>query len=83
MRIRTHNFGTCLKMRCTKTGFGCNRQIHYLHSLLEGPAARAIQGLTLATTNYGSAIQSLKVRFGRPQHLIATHMVEPLNVQAC
>ena len=58
-------------------------KFNYLHSLLEGPAARAIQGLTLTTTNHDSAIQILKDRFGRPQHLIATHMEELLKVQAC
>ena len=58
-------------------------KLNYLHSLLEGSAARAIEGLTLTTTNYDSAIQILKDRFGRPQHLIATHMEELLKVQAC
>ena len=51
-------------------------KLNYLHSLLEGSAARAIEGLTLTTTNYDSAIQILKGHFGRPQHLIATHMEE-------
>ena len=31
-------------------------KLHYLHSLLEGPAARAIQGLALTSANYKTSI---------------------------
>ena len=33
---------------------------NYLNSLLEGPAARAVQGLTLTEANYDSAVELLK-----------------------
>ena len=38
----------------------------YLKSLLEGPAARSIQGLTLSAANYDAAIDLLVKRFGKP-----------------
>ena len=47
---------------------------NYLNSLLEGPAARAVQGLTLTEANYDSAIELLKWRFGKPQQVISAHM---------
>jgi len=45
-------------------------KFNYLHTLLEGPAARSIQGLVLSETNYPAA------RFGKPHHIIAAHMDE-------
>ena len=43
----------------------------YLKSLLEGPIARAIQGLTLSCVNYVAAIDLL---VGKPQAIITAHM---------
>ena len=51
-------------------------KFHYLHSLLEGPASRAIQGLALTSANYKTSIEILKQRFGRPQQIISSHMDE-------
>ena len=52
----------------------------YLKSLLEGAAAKAIQGLTLSDANYDSAIDLLKERFGKPQAIITAHMEELLKI---
>ena len=41
-------------------------KFNYLNSLLEGAAFRTIQGLTLTTANYDSAIALLHERFGNP-----------------
>ena len=45
-----------------------------LRSLLEGPAAAAIAGLTLTNENYVKAIEMLKERFGNKQVTITGHM---------
>lgn len=55
-------------------------KFNYLNSLLEGSAARAIQGLTLTNANYDAAIEILHERFGKPQQIIAAHMDELLKV---
>ena len=57
-------------------------KFNYLNSLLEGPAALTIQGLTLTADNYDSAIELLKRRFGNTQQIIATHMEELLRLPA-
>ena len=56
---------------------------NYLNSLLEGSAANAIQGLTLTESNYDTAVELLKERFGRPQQIITAHMDELLKIPAC
>ena len=64
----------------------CAFNAHYfvvstgLKSLLEGPAARAIQGLTLSKANYDSAIGILRERFGKTQAIITAHMEELLKL---
>ena len=40
-------------------------KFNYLHALLEGQAARAIQGLTLSESNYKAAVEILRKRFGK------------------
>ena len=45
-------------------------KFNYLKASLEGSAARAIQGLALSASNYESAVEILKARFGRPQQPI-------------
>ena len=55
----------------------------YLKSLLEGPAERAIQGLTLTDANYFAAIEILKDRFGKRQQIITSHMDDLLKIPAC
>ena len=58
-------------------------KFNYLSSLVEGPAARAIQGLTLSEANYDAAKEILKQRYGRPQQVIAAHMDELLKIPSC
>ena len=41
-------------------------KFNYLHSLVEGSAARSIKGLTLTEANYKSAVDLLKQRYGKP-----------------
>ena len=42
-------------------------KFNYLQGLLDGPAAAAIQGLTLSEANYTTALDLLKERFGKTQ----------------
>lgn len=58
-------------------------KFNHLHSLLEGQAARAIQGLTRSEANYDSAIELLQNRFGKTQNIISTHMDELLKIPGC
>jgi hypothetical protein len=58
-------------------------KFNYLNSLLEGAAARAIQGLSLTSANYEHAIVLLKERFGKPQRVITSHMDELLKIPSC
>ena len=55
-------------------------KFNYFYSLVEGPAARAIQGLNLSEANYEAAKEILKQRYGRLQQAIATHMDELLKI---
>ena len=48
-------------------------KFNHLHSLLEGQAARAIQGLTTTEANHNWAIEILPKRFGKPQNIIFKH----------
>ena len=45
--------------------------------------ARAIAGLTLTASNYDSAVEILKDRFGKTQQIISAHMDELLKVSTC
>ena len=58
-------------------------KFNYLNSLLEDPAARTIQVLTLNEGNYDSAVRLLKDRFGRPQQIVSAHMEELLKISPC
>lgn len=58
-------------------------KFNYLNSLLEGAAFRTIQGLTLTTANYDSAIALLHERFGNPQQIISAHMEGLLKISNC
>ena len=58
-------------------------KFNYLKSVLEGSAARAIAGLTLTASNYDSAVEILKDRFGKTQQIISAHMDELLKVSPC
>ena len=58
-------------------------QFNHLHSLLEGQAARSIQGLTRTEGNYNSAIDLLYKRVGKPQDIISKHLDEMLKIPGC
>ena len=58
-------------------------KFNYLNSLLEGPASRSIQGLSLTEANYNSAIEILHERFGKTQQIISAHMEELLKLPSC
>ena len=89
----THFKGDVTKWRsfwdCFKAAVHSNQAIskidkyNYLNSLLEGPAARAIQGLALTEANYDNAIELLQARFGKPQQVISAHMDELLRLPSC
>ena len=55
-------------------------KFNYLHALLEGQTARAIQGLTLSETNYQAAVDILQERSGKTQQIISAHMDELLKL---
>ena len=58
-------------------------KFNYLHALLEGQAAQAIQGLTLSESNYQVAVEILHERFGKTQQIISAHMDELLKLPTC
>ena len=55
-------------------------KFNYLNSLLEGPAYKTIQGLTLTDSNYDAAVAMLKECFGNTQQIISAHMEALLKV---
>ena len=58
-------------------------KFNYLRALLEGPAARAIQGLALSAANYETAVEILQTRFGKTQQIISAHMDDLLKLPVC
>ena len=52
----------------------------YLRSFLIGEAKESVAGLPLTGTNYQSACDLLKARFGRPEIVIFSHIQELLSV---
>ena len=54
----------------------------YLHSLLEGPAMRAVAGLKPTAPNYKEAIDILHRRFGDKQQIISRHMDALLGLES-
>lgn len=67
----------------TNTDIANIDKFNYLKSLIEGPAARAIQGLTLTNDNYEAAVKILKERFGKRQQIVSAHMDELLKIPNC
>ena len=55
----------------------------HLKALLEGPATRVIQGLTLTTANYDQARKLLEDRYGKTQVIISAHMDNVLKLNPC
>ena len=58
-------------------------KFNYLHALLEGQAARAIQGLTLSESNYQAAVEIFHEGFGKTQQIISAHMDELFKLPTC
>ena len=58
-------------------------KFNYLKALLDGPAARSIQGLTLTSANYDTALEILKDQFGKKQHIISAHVDDLLKLTPC
>ena len=58
-------------------------KFNHLYLLLEGQAARAVQGLTRTDANYRSPIEILQNRFGRLQNIISSPMDELLKIPGC
>ena len=52
----------------------------HLKSLLEGEAAKAIEGYSLTDANYASALQTIKDRYGKKSKQISAHVSELLNL---
>ena len=52
----------------------------YLQSLLEGEARRTIEGLALSKSNYITACQLLKDRYGRRERIVFAHIQGLLNM---
>jgi len=57
-------------------------KLNYLVNSLEGQAYKALEGLKIREENYGMAIQLLKERFGKTQHIISAHMQSLLTLQS-
>ena len=49
-------------------------KFNYLSSLLDGPASKVVQELTLTEANYNAAMTLLQERFGDQQVIISAHM---------
>ena len=64
-------------------GLSAIDKFNYLRALLDGAAACSIQGLALTEGNYGAAIDVLKERFGRPQHVITGHIKDFIKIPSC
>eukprot|EP00731_Ephydatia_muelleri_P007453 Em0003g1701a len=56
-------------------------EFNYLRTLLEGPAAAAVAGLSLTSSNYTEAVAVLKKRFGNKQLIISAHMDMLMNLE--
>ncbi|XP_054628394.1 uncharacterized protein LOC129179316 [Dunckerocampus dactyliophorus] len=56
-------------------------KLTYLKSYLVGPAARAITGLKMTESNYDTAVDMLKERFGRKDMIVSAHMSKLLNLK--
>ena len=66
-----------------KEGISNIDKFNYLNSVLEGVAARTIQGLTLTEENYDATIKLLQERFGRTQQIISARMDYLRKVSLC
>ena len=55
----------------------------HLKALLEGPAARVVQGLPLTDANYAHARKLLEDRYGKTQVIISAHMGNVIKINPC
>ena len=58
-------------------------KFNYLNALLEGSAARSIQGLSLSEANYTAVTEILKEKFGRTPTIISANMESLLQLPVC
>lgn len=58
-------------------------KFNHLHSLLEGQAARAMQGLLRSEATYDCAIDISHKRFGKLKNIISKHPYETLKISGC
>ena len=58
-------------------------KFNYLQYYLEGPAARAIEGLQITERNYQEAKERIRKRFGRKQLTISTITDELIKLKPC
>ncbi|CAB4012401.1 TNF receptor-associated factor 3, partial [Paramuricea clavata] len=65
----------------TNVGLSDVDKFSYLKGLVEEPAKSAISGFSLTAANYGSAVELLKRRFGKPVTIQRAHINELLNLQ--
>ena len=65
----------------TNAGLSDVDKFSYLKGLVDEPAKSAISGFSLTAANYGSAVQLLKRRFGKPSTIQRAHINELLSVQ--
>ena len=56
-------------------------KLNYLINSLEGPAYKALEGFQIVEENYEKALDILKARYGKPQHIISAHMQALLKLQ--
>ena len=57
-------------------------KLNYLVNSLEGQAYKALEGLEIREKNYGMAVQLLRERFDKTQHIISAHMQSLLKLQS-
>ena len=63
-----HSFGDSFKSAIHENSdISTIDKFNYLNSLLEGKAARTVQGLKLTSSNYNAAVEMLQEHYGKPQ----------------
>ena len=65
----------------SKRGIRDKGKFSYLRSFLAPVALETISGLTLSSQNYSEAIDLLKNRYGNPQILTNSYMVQFVNLE--
>ena len=73
-------FGEQFEVAVDKSDMPDISKLSYLLSLLKGEAKLAVNGLSLTATNYKTACEILRKRYGRPERLIFCHIQDLLNL---